>query len=372
MIVVLDTNIIQQDYFMKSSRFAVFLDFVHRTQSQVALPKLVIDELQANFNRDLEHRLKTYHRDRNHLAACLLDPLPEEPEIHPADQTRRFIEEVLVSLQITEERLFPLRPQYLEDVVYRAVNRIPPCSDQGEEIRDALIWCSLKDIARELGEGNALFLSGNSKQFADTSGGLHQLLAEETEREGLQIQYVQSLEDFAREHASPIDFITEEWLAAEVDFGAVIESIRSKLEDTLSLKLPSGIIDGKSYTGNTRLIGGDLKVGDYFVNVLTDSSYRIEAVLQGDLQFDLEVFYVRQDTPGMSTGTSGSGLSFPISFPIRFSGSSSGGRPDHAWERVRPQVQVTLDISAKDKSVERWSVIDFTVDSPWRFTVIAG
>jgi hypothetical protein len=52
MVVVLDTNIIQQDYFIKSSRFTVLLDYPHRTHSQIALPKLVLDELRGNLKRD--------------------------------------------------------------------------------------------------------------------------------------------------------------------------------------------------------------------------------------------------------------------------------------------------------------------------------
>jgi hypothetical protein len=372
MIIILDTNIFQQDYFMKS-RFTVLIDYLHRTQSQIALPKIVLDELAANFKRDLENRLKVYHRNRGNLEALLFDPLQKEQEINTSNETARYIEMVLHTLQIRKDYLFPLRPEYLDDVVYRAINRIPPCSDRGEEIRDAIIWCSVKDITRELGEGRALFISNNPKQFTDGSGGLHKVLSDEATSEGLTIQYLTSLEDFAREHASLIDFITKEWLAQNIDFTKVVESIRSRLEAALGLKLPSGIIDGKSYTRNTRLAGGDLQVGDFYVNELTDGSYRIEAVLQGDLQFELEVQNIRSDFPVMSTGTSGSGMYIPTTFPVTFSDSASPIIwPDETWERVHPTVKVTIDVLIRNKVVEKWTVIDFTIDSPWRYTVVSG
>jgi len=335
------------------------------------MPSLVLDELQANYKRELEKKLNDYIQDRKRLEAILHDPLPQEPTINPSDEARRYIKLVLQILQIDDERLFSLRPQYLNDVVYRAVNRIHPCSERGEEIRDALIWCCLKEIARELGEGRVLFISANKKEFADASGNLHPSLAEEAANEGLSILYYNKLEDFARDHAVPIDFITAEWLTANIDFSQVVKTVSPKIENALAQNLPTSTIDGYGYTGNTQFIEGNLHIDDFFVNILEDGSYRIEAVLQGNLKFGIEVINIRSEYAVTLSGSSASGLIFPTTFPVTFSGSSSGSSTERNWEYVHPTVKITVEIIVRNKFVEKWEAINFIISSPWRYTVVS-
>lgn len=56
MIIVLDTNIIQGDFLLKSGKTVVLLDYVSKTQSKFVMPKIVYDELMANYERGLISR----------------------------------------------------------------------------------------------------------------------------------------------------------------------------------------------------------------------------------------------------------------------------------------------------------------------------
>jgi len=48
-IIVLDTNIFQRNFLMRSSGFVVLLDYLSKTESRVVIPKVVFEELKANY-----------------------------------------------------------------------------------------------------------------------------------------------------------------------------------------------------------------------------------------------------------------------------------------------------------------------------------
>ncbi len=52
MVIVLDTNVFQEDFPMRSGRFRVLLEYAERTQTQFALPRVVYDEVRTNYERE--------------------------------------------------------------------------------------------------------------------------------------------------------------------------------------------------------------------------------------------------------------------------------------------------------------------------------
>lgn len=366
MIIVLDTNIYQEDYFLRSPRFTILLDYARRTHSRIALPRLVLDELMANYRRDLRRRIRDASRSRGHLSVALLEPLGELPEFELDAEMSKMQDHLLEALGAQLDRLPGLRPEYMQEAVSRAISRRAPSTDRGEEIRDVLLWLLVKDIAREEGEGSVAFVSANKRQFADANGSLLPQLAEEAAQEGLAVSYYLSLDAFARDHAQPIEFITESWIRQSLNTDYVLMSVRDKLESALLQWMTSQPFLTPAYQPEITLVSGVLGLQDFFVNELEDGSHRVEVNLGGNVEFQVEPPNVPPPSGLFEQPISSSGFSFPISFPVTFSTSgSSSGLPSPGPQRVSPWVELSVDVEVADRRVKEWQVVDFTMESPF-------
>ncbi|MBK8812714.1 MAG: DUF4935 domain-containing protein [Acidobacteria bacterium] len=140
MIIVLDTNILHNDFLMRSGQFAILIDYIRKTQSKVILPKIVYDELPATFEREIRRRLKDFLRAKGSLAALLQNSLPEV-NISVEHEVASYLNFVKEKLNVGDDDIFDYKETYLHDVIERAIHRRRPCTERGEEIRVAR-WSS--------------------------------------------------------------------------------------------------------------------------------------------------------------------------------------------------------------------------------------
>ncbi|MFZ2384740.1 MAG: PIN domain-containing protein [Candidatus Omnitrophota bacterium] len=122
------------------------------------------------------------------------------------------------------------KDEYLQEIVKRAIYRVKPCTERGEEFRDVLLWLTVLDIARLAKNDELIFISNNIHQFSDGKNSLHSDLFKETENAKLQIKYYQSLDQFIEAHAVKIDFITKDWLSSVLDVDIIDKEIIKMLE----------------------------------------------------------------------------------------------------------------------------------------------
>jgi predicted nucleic acid-binding protein len=227
--IVLDTNVIQEDFLMRSGRFAVLFDYAKKSESKFSLIQVVLDELVANYRRELQARLAKWVRAKAQIHGMLPETRDVRIEIDvptAADEYRRY---VLTHLGLATEDVIPHRNDHLPHLISRAIERRRPCTDRGEEIRDALLWESTLDLAAGADSVVAL-ISRNTDQFSADKQSLHPDLVAEAAARGARIQYYPSLEEFARRHATPIAFITKEWLEAHIKADAILEGSRGIVE----------------------------------------------------------------------------------------------------------------------------------------------
>jgi predicted nucleic acid-binding protein len=285
--VVLDTNVIQEDYLMKSGRFTVLLDYVKRTESTVVLPQIVYEELTANYRRELQARHKKLVRAREQVDGLLPVHLDGVPGIDIELSTTTYLAYARAKLSVTTEAILPYKNEYLADVLRRAIERRRPCSDRGEEIRDAVLWHSILDLANASTEKVA-FVSKNTDQFAVDKTSLHPDLEDEARSRGISIEFYPSLEDFARRHATPIEFITKEWIASQIKQSDLVESSRGIVESFVEHREGSHPGSDEELTGYVNLIGGDLAVDEYFIYEMENGSYRLEITWFGVVEVEYE------------------------------------------------------------------------------------
>jgi hypothetical protein len=286
--IILDTNIIQEDFLMKSGRFAVLFDYAARTQSTFILPRIVHDELAANYERQLVDRLNKAIGARAQLNGMLLRQDPNRIELDTTTVAGEYITYVLQRLEVSEEEIYEYKPNYLHDVLQRAIGRRRPCTDRGEEIRDAVLWHSVLDVAEAAGEP-VVFISKNTDQFADNRTSLHPDLAAEADARGVALEYVPSLEEFGRRHATPIAFITKEWLESQIDPDTLYDAVFDRAVETAAEIAHRRAGADEEVEGAYSNAGGGIEVDEFFVYVMRTGSYRVESRWYGRAEIEYEV-----------------------------------------------------------------------------------
>jgi len=264
---------------------------------------------------------------------------------------------VLQTLQIRDDQISDYREDYLPDVMQRSIGRRRPCTDRGEEIRDAVLWCMLKDIAREASQEATAFISGNTKQFSTNYGNLHPDLATEVQEEGLDISFFASLEEFVKRHASRIEFITIEWLKESIDLDAVLDAVGEWIKGDAAEELDGRETDIGTFTSYANVAGGELDVSDFYVYEMRDGSYIVKANLCGEIELECEVANPvkgRERISQLWPDLLGSNLEYSPTYQSRF-------EVDYSYEYLYPRVELTLDSTIRDRKVVEWEIADFSV-----------
>lgn len=361
MIIVLDTNVVHNDFLMKSGRFVILFDYVEKTQSTFIMPKIVYDELAATYERELLSRLNQFLKARGSLTAALAQTRVPNIEIIPESEVSSYLNHLKDKLSVRDEEIFDYKESYLHDVVHRAIRRKRPCTDRGEEIRDAILWHSVLDIAQESSDKTVIFISQNTKQFSQGDGALHPDLLRDCSERAVTVKYFTSLDDFAKQHASVIEFINEEWLLASIDMDNVLEEAQKIIEVYAERSLERKLSDSfnrhdqeQSSTGYFNPQQGSLNVETFYVYEMSDGSLRVEASFVGEVEVECEVEKIlRQEV-------------YDYEYEYDFASGEYDYVPlsrqrtevKHEYVYVYPEVSLNLEMIVRDKSVVSWKVID--------------
>jgi hypothetical protein len=275
LLIVLDTNVIQEDFLMRSGRIEIVLNYAQRTEATFLLPRIVHDEILGNYERELRTRFATVLRARQQLNGLSLKPDLKKLELDVAGAVNAYAAHLKQVLRIKDSAILEYRPNYLDDALSRAVRRQRPCSDRGEEIRDAILWQSILDAAKTY-DRPILFISKNTKQFALEREELHPDLATEAAERGAQVSYFPSIEDFAKKHATRIAFITKEWLEEQIDADSLLDSLRDEIVDAALISPVLGRYFGEE-DKEIESVTGSLEVEDFFVYDMGSQRFRVEA-----------------------------------------------------------------------------------------------
>jgi hypothetical protein len=109
----------------------------------------------------------------------------------------------------------------VEEATRRAAYRLPPCKENGEGMRDAIIWLQILEFYNtRKNDDPIVFISKNTHDFANQDKTtLRKEL--ESDLQGIKLLYYPSIENFLKEHAKPISHITDEWLLERIDLSFV-------------------------------------------------------------------------------------------------------------------------------------------------------
>ncbi len=361
MILILDTNVIRADWMMKSGKFEIILDFATKTRSQFVLTRIVNDELRALYERELKSRNDKFVEAKRSLESIITTTRLPEYEGLLSLEADEYMACVYKTLSINPDEIFEYKETYLHDVVERAIRRRRPCSDRGEEMRDAILWHSVLDIAFDSFEKEVVFISQNIKQFAagDKNLRLHPDLADDCKNRGVVVDYFDSLDSFAAKHAVKIDFLTEDWLTASLDSRLILDKAESIIERDANRRIESteikGVVGTPSSTGYFNRQTDTLDIDDFYVYEMSDQSLRVMITYYGEVEVECEVEVVveKDDIDYEHEYDPWTGQIELIKPIIRHRKDI-----DVRYLYVYPDVQLQVEALVRNNQIESWRLLD--------------
>lgn len=162
---VLDSNIICQDYRLTSTNFRVLREGLHIIPATLTVPEVVIDEVVNRFREDLEESLVAAEKAGASLSRLLPGvPLSPFEDTDPVKESAAYREWLLSALGELGVEILPYPDIPHKKVVERDLQRKRPFKRNGSGYRDYLIWESVRRLAL-WGTEHIVFVTGNTTDF---------------------------------------------------------------------------------------------------------------------------------------------------------------------------------------------------------------
>ncbi len=292
--IIIDANIIRRDLKLNDKNFEILTDYLNKTNSNLIYPSIVIQEVKGLYKRALKERVEQFTTVNRKLKSTLVTTeIAELPVINIEIESENYIEFIHNKLGTTSDNIIEYKNEFLPELVSRAIDRKKPLDNKGQQFRDGLLWLSLLDYAINTEEKRVAFISDNPTDFAEK--GENKLcveLLEETNEKGIEIVYFRTLDDFAKQHASVIEFITKEWISENID-NEIIESLFEETLDNLDDDL---ILEGieldhneskTGYLNRSDYLSSNLL--DFYVYEKTDGTILLNAEWEFETEFEVEI-----------------------------------------------------------------------------------
>lgn len=189
---MLDSTELYRDWLFKGATVQLLEHAISRTIEAVAIPGPVVEELVANHERQSEDALARLNKAA--LECQRLGILDAIPRSAPLDY-RAYVTE------LWDERLgftilrWPSVSH--QELVSRATTRTAPFDHKGGGYRDALVWHSALELARD---GKEVVLISADRAFTDGGEGLAQSLRDEAASLAGSVELVRDLAPWLLDH----------------------------------------------------------------------------------------------------------------------------------------------------------------------------
>lgn len=296
----------------------MLLDYLDRSQGELWLLEPVEIEWAAHVARQVEAAATAVESALRSAERHNLAPLPA---FRSGDVARATLERWRTHCDqglANVVRRIESESVVLKEAVRRAAERLPPCSDNGGQMRDAVIWLSfLKACEAAPDQGKTAFISANTRDFAETNKtSLKPALLRDAEEHGVDLVYYASLEDFISAQAEPYLQVTEEWLYAHLDLEEIATLLQEEVGSDPEGFQPVSIDHRDNYVpvGVPNVTDIKIEITGYFVwefeNGRTEVNVSCLAYLEADIDceriagaFTYNLFGDSQDTDHMRTRT---------------------------------------------------------------------
>lgn len=210
--IVLDSNIYAADYKLSGVAFKTLFDYIRRTGSRLVLPRIIREEVVCGFGRRLKRESKGFSEAHRKYSSLDIDNKVSKflkPDIRKAmNRLRRKL--MKPSDEVTPLYAAETAGVSIDDVFMRGVRGVRPSNDDGEELRDVIIWLWVLTYSTTAPE-NVAFVSQDSAFWSDDKP--HPDIARDISGSEARLSIYQTIDEFLKNHAPAPTEITPEWFS---------------------------------------------------------------------------------------------------------------------------------------------------------------
>ena len=197
--IIIDTNIICQDYWLEKPYFRILLENYSIIPATVYIPEIVIDEVINKYKEDLEKSVRELENAIRNINKIMKEKIEFKPINinHFVNSYRTFLMSKLSESGIS---IIPYPKISHKKIVERDLARRKPFKRNGSGYRDCLIWENVKQIFSD-GEHQVAFITNNVSDFGKGPYIDDDLAQEITNKHRLKI--FKSLKEFNEEYVLP-------------------------------------------------------------------------------------------------------------------------------------------------------------------------
>ena len=197
--VVLDANAYLSDPRMAGVASRILLDYLRKTESNLIIPKVVLDEVIARYPERIAPHVKRAISEVASLRGLILKAkIRKIPDIDVIQETRALKRKLRKpSEHVKSVLLSDFDKIRIGDVARRGIERKPPANPAGEELRDVISWLMVLDYASR-SKREVAFITAD-KDFMQ-EGKLHPQLAAEIQEKKVMVHFHTSIDEFIKAH----------------------------------------------------------------------------------------------------------------------------------------------------------------------------
>lgn len=205
--VILDANVYIEDLKLRKNRFANLFDFLRRTDSTLVIPELVLEEVLARHKDSLETKLKRVVTAGDDLSRFLVTGESQFRKTFEASRVK--VDLGAQGAALKDKLLKPAAGVHtllatdfsnvrIADVYRRGLYRTRPSNQQGEELRDVILWLFVLSYAETI-RGKVGFVSRDGGFWEGSE--LHAEIKRDIHTRGVEVAVYNNLDEFNKANA---------------------------------------------------------------------------------------------------------------------------------------------------------------------------
>lgn len=307
-IIVLDTNIVFNDFFFKSANMKKLLKLTQHDKIELCITKFNYHEILKKFRDQIRPQIKTIkstRADLNKLEASQIIDFDNLKADTFVETYRNTLDEIINKNNIKIIG-FPKSKDATETISLKYFNNKKPFDENKISFQDAIIWESLVEYCWDNQPDQIAFISTNHKDFANKDkNDIHKDLKEDIH----DLSYYKSLSEFLENEEDNLrDYFIDNF---EYDEESLLNNLKSFCEDnsfmqdTIDDMLLNDDFEGEYFSG----WGTDGYIENYNISInevsmdIEDDTLLVHFDIEVDVSFSIETL-----DPSYERGDPGDGM----------------------------------------------------------------
>lgn len=306
--IILDTNIIFNDFYFKSSDMKKLLKYTRHEPVDLCITKFNYNEILKKYRDEIRPLVKKIKSTKNDLIKLEAAEIIDFENLKADKITAKYKEFLDQTIEENNIKIidYPTAHDITEKISFKYFNNIKPFDENKVSFQDAIIWESIVEYCNDNEPDNIVFISSNYKDFANKDqSSIHEDLA----ADALDLSYYNSLSAFLESEEDNLrDYFIDSF---EYDKQLIEDELKlyfdrnDYLQNTVDDMLMNSEFEGEYFSG----WGTDGYIEDYSIT-LNEVSLDIEenAML---ISFDIEIdvsFSIETVDPSYERGDPGDGM----------------------------------------------------------------